>query len=290
MRILYAGDSPVGGPANYLLGILRSLKADFVHVPPGKTLKENLLKRRFDALIFSDYPRRNVPAASERRIIEQVKAGSGLLMVGGWGSFSSGGWRGSLIEEFLPVTCLNRDDRVNLPGGAWIVEKRKHAMFRGMSFKNPPVICGLNRVRPRKGARVILTAREIRRRKEFPLLIADSARRIACLTTDLAPHWCGGLVDWGSYRKKLRVTKEIWIEVGQAYVRFVSSLLRWVAGFERFSYAESLRIFDALYQEAVALGFKKRRFSLKDLEADIRLARALNALGTAERKARRKKH
>lgn len=54
-------------------------------------------------------------------------------------------------------------------------------------------------------------------------------------------------------------------------------------------YKKARKIFDALYQEAVALGFRKRRFSLKDLEADIRLARALNALGTAERKARRKK-
>lgn len=238
MRILYAGDSPAGGPANYLLGILRYLKADFVHVPPGKILKESLTKRRFDAFILSDYSRRNVPAASERRVVEQVKSGSGLLMVGGWASFSGpfGGWRGSLMEKLLPVTCLNRDDRVNFPGGAWILEKRRHAMFRGISFKNPPVICGLNRVRPKKGARVILSARRTVRRggfqtrpMEFPLLIIDSAQRIAALTTDLAPHWCGGLVDWGSRRKKLPVTSQIAVEVGERYVDFVSRIVRWLA-------------------------------------------------------------
>lgn len=36
------------------------------------------------------------------------------------------------------------------------------------------------------------------------------------------------------------------------------------------------QIFNGLYRQAVALGFKKRRFSLDDLEADFRLAKALN--------------
>ena len=234
MKILYAGDSEMGGSANYLLGALRKMKAHYVHVPPSKILARSFFKSRYDAIILSDFSRSHVPGASEGAIIEQVEKGTGLLMIGGWGSFSGpfGGWHGSLIEKILPVSCQRHDDRLNFPGGALIHLRKKHRMFGSMSFKNPPVICGLNRVRPRKNSQLILGARRIVDGKEFPLLVIDSHphKRIAALTTDLAPHWCGGLVDWGRKRVRIKMTKKISIEVGDLYVRFVSNLLKWLAG------------------------------------------------------------
>jgi uncharacterized membrane protein len=247
MRVLYAGDSPLGGPANYLLGILRSLRAKVVHLPPSKVLRPLHLKRKYDAIVLSDFPRSQTPLASQRAIRDQVGKGTGLLMVGGWGSFNGpfGKWRGSLIEKLLPISCLSRDDRVNFPGGAWLVERRSHPMFRSLTFKDPPVICGLNQFRPKRNGQVILTARRIvppsffslrkaggglRWGEEYPLLVIDSnpKRRIAALATDLAPHWCGGLVDWGRTSVRLRVRGGIWVEVGDRYVRLVSSLLKWL--------------------------------------------------------------
>ena len=59
---------------------------------------------------------------------------------------------------------------------------------------------------------------------------SDEKNRTAALATDLAPHWCGGLVDWGKRRLKLKVTGKIQIEVGDLYVEFVSSLIKWTAG------------------------------------------------------------
>ena len=163
LRILYAGDSPAGGPANYLLGILKSLKARVLHIPPDQKLDARFLKSHFDAILLSDYSKKQLPAASERVLVRQVEAGSGLLMVGGWGSFSGpyGGWKGSRMESLLPVTCLSRDDRKNFPGGAHVVLKRPHAMLDAISFKNPPAVLGLNEVHPKKNAEVILAAREI---------------------------------------------------------------------------------------------------------------------------------
>ncbi len=232
MRILYAGDSKVGGPANYLLGILRYMKTNVVHIPPGKKLSPSLFKKRFDGIILSDFSAKNASAHSQKMIAGQVARGTGLLMIGGWGSFSGpfGGWSGSVIEKLLPVRCLGKDDRLNLPGGAWILEKKKHSMFQKLPFRNPPVICGMNRIQPKKNSRVILTARRIADRKEFPLLVihSDSRIRTAALATDLAPHWCGGMVDWGSKRMKLKVSGKIQIEVGDLYVRFVSSFIRWI--------------------------------------------------------------
>lgn len=240
MNVLYAGDSPVGGPANYLLGILAFLKARVTHIPPGKTLTPTYFKTRYDAILLSDFSKKHLPAESERALVRQVKEGTGLLMIGGWGSFSGpfGGWKGSLVEKLLPVSCLGRDDRVNLPSGAFLIQKKKHPIVQSVSFKNPPVICGLNRIRPKKDAGVVLTAKGIaydNRRgdsagRPYPLLVVnrDPARRVAALATDLAPHWCGGMVDWGGGAMRLRVKKGVSIEVGRTYVRFVSGLIRWL--------------------------------------------------------------
>jgi len=246
MKILYAGDSNVGGSANYLLSLLNFLKADFLHVPPCRTLKPNMFSNRFDAIVLSDFSRRNLPRSAERAIIRQVEKGAGLLMVGGWGSFSGpfGYWHGSDIESILPVNCLGRDDRVNFPSGGLMIPKMKHAAIRGLRFETPPVIMGLNQVRPKKTGLTVLSAQKIRvwqkskglsyavafDKREYPLLVVDRDpdRKIAALTTDLAPHWCGGLVDWGGSLMQLKVNRAISVQVGYLYVRFISALLKWL--------------------------------------------------------------
>ena len=244
MKILYAGDSSVGGAANYLLGVLRWLSARVQHVSPSSTLTPDLLRHRYDAVILSDFPARQAPARSQLLIAQQVQQGTGLLMVGGWASFSgpSGGWRGSQIERLLPVRCLARDDRVQWAGGGLIVREGDHPMFRALSFSDPPVICGFNAVRPTPASRVLLRVHRLVTRRGRPasvtlassgepLLVihADWHRRIAALATDLAPHWCGGLVDWGRARIRLPVSNHHRIEVGDRYVRWVAALIRWLA-------------------------------------------------------------
>lgn len=243
MKILYAGDSAAGGPANYLLGILRHLGADTLHLPPDKPLAAGRLKKKkFDLFILSDYSKKMLPAAAERELVGQVEAGAGLLMVGGWGSFSGpfGGWRGSRVEKILPVECARRDDRIPFPGGALVVLKNPHPAVAGIAFDPPPVIVGMNDVRPKKNAQVVLAAKKILAvgnhlffdSIEHPLLVFDSdpRRKVAAFAADFAPHWCGGLVDWGLKPLKLRVRDKIQIEVGETYVQFVSSLIRWLAG------------------------------------------------------------
>ena len=243
MKILYAGDGPAGGSAIYLLGVLGALGADVRHVPPAERLTSRLAAQRYDAILLSDFPHRRLPVASETAIVQQVAQGTGLLMVGGWGSFAGplGGWRGSKVASLLPVTCLARDDRVHFPGGALVCRAQAHPMWRSLSFSTPPVICGLNAVRPRRHSRLLLTARRIMAGTHpgqlrldavaHPLLIidADPRKRIAALATDLAPHWCGGLVDWGTRRSALSVNGALRVEVGDRYVQFVASLVRWLA-------------------------------------------------------------
>lgn len=242
MRILYAGDSPIGGAANYLLAILKAMRATAVHVPPTMRLTGRHVAHPCDAFIFSDFSSEHAPAKWQRLIARHVEQGSGLLMIGGWASFSGplGQWRGTQIASLLPVRCVEGDDRVPLPSGAWIVREAAHPMFQELSFHTPPMICGLNRVMLRPRARLLWSARPVGsadghrasspRPRAWPLLVIDGdpQRRIAALMTDIAPHWCGGLLDWGTRRVRLRVTSTITVEVGDHYVRFLSSLMHWL--------------------------------------------------------------
>lgn len=239
MKILYAGDSPLGGPANYLLGILNFMKADVLHLAPGEVCSGQHLKKQFDAIIFSDYSSDAVPESSQKIVYEQAQNGAGFLMIGGWGSFTglNGSWRNSLIEDLLPVRCLKKDDRKNFPSGALMAQKQKHKMFQSVNFKNSPILCGLNEIGLKKNSMVLLTAKPIQLSKsrlvfkgEVPLLVVDSnsKRKRAAFTSDIAPHWCGGMVDWGSKRMELSVNNKIKIEVGDQYVRFFTALIHWL--------------------------------------------------------------
>ena len=244
MKILYAGDSPAGGPANYLLGILRSIRAEVTHVPPSDILTPEISLKKYDAVILSDFSKKNLPPAAEKNLVKQIENGAGLLMVGGWGSFSGpfGGWRGSEIEKLLPVQCLTGDDRLNFPGGACLTFKGEHPALKGIPIENAPVICGLNQVQPKPSGKVVLTVRRVLydgkavrlEPREHPLLIIADAKgkrgRSAALATDFAPHWCGGLIDWGAKSVKLPVVKDIRIEIGETYLKFGSQLISWTAG------------------------------------------------------------
>lgn len=237
--ILYCGDSTPDGPARYLLGLIKNLHQKVFHVPPGKPIPKGALKKSITGIIFSDYSHRDLTREVEEGLDELVRLRqSGLLMVGGWGSFSGpfGHWQGSIIEKLLPVECLTGDDRFQFPGGAIIQLKHRTPFLNAKIFSKPPVICGLNRVRVKKGAVTLLSAKEIIYQKGrlslkspgHPLFIMSQHFKSAALTTDLAPHWCGGLVDWGKALRKIKISKNIDIQVGTHYIEFVSKILRWL--------------------------------------------------------------
>lgn len=239
-RIVYAGDSPAGGPANYLLSILESLPISYQHIPPAEKIKSETIEK-CDVLILSDYGRDKLSARAENSISSLVNdRNGGLLMIGGWGSFTGldAGWRNSNVEELLPVSCLSRDDRRNHSTGLLIQKKQEHPVLKGLPHDNLPVICGLNEILPKRSSEIVLEAQLLQNKgskvrtgsKAYPLLVLSKEKRTAALATDLAPHWCGGWVDWGSKRVKLPVNKFISVEIGDAYIRFVSNLIFWLCG------------------------------------------------------------
>ena len=66
--------------------------------------------------------------------------------------------------------------------------------------------------------------------EECPLLAFGSYGRgtTAALTTDLAPHWVGGWVDWGQQRINAQAPGGAEVEVGHLYAKFITQLVNFL--------------------------------------------------------------
>jgi Mg-chelatase subunit ChlD len=63
---------------------------------------------RFAAVVLNDLPLSDLPAGYADQLRESVRSGGALAMVGGPRSFGLGGYRGSAVEEALPVRMKER--------------------------------------------------------------------------------------------------------------------------------------------------------------------------------------
>ncbi len=135
-----------------------------------------------------------------------VRAGGGLVMMGGYYSFQgiNGGarYRGTPVEEVLPVEIMPYDDRVEVPEGfAPVVKDRRHAVVAGLDG-DWPYLLGFNEVTAKKGAELIATVSSDYGEK--PLLVAGTAGRGRTLawTSDIGPHWLPpDFIAWPGYAR-----------------------------------------------------------------------------------------
>jgi uncharacterized membrane protein len=135
-------------------------------------------------------------------LAEFVENGGGLVMVGGYLSFSGIDGRArfgsSPLAPVLPVTMLDHDDRVEVPEGfEATVEVPGHAALEGTP-PEWPMLLGYNRLLAKPGATVLA------RRGEDPLLVVGraGAGHAVAFASDLAPHWAPPeFVDWAYYRQ-----------------------------------------------------------------------------------------
>jgi uncharacterized membrane protein len=177
----------------------------------------------YDVVVLSDIGANSVqlaPAVFERAtpgadrlgaLRDWVSGGGGLLMIGGYLSFTGfegkAAYRNTALHEVLPVELLAEDDRVELPaGGHARVLEPGHPALAGVDG-DWPALLGYNRVRPRPEASVLV---EI----GGDPLVAVAERgsgRAGVFTSDCSPHWApeafceqwdgyagvfGGLVEW----------------------------------------------------------------------------------------------
>ncbi|MCF5030011.1 glutamine amidotransferase [Pseudomonas syringae] len=134
---------------------------------------------------------------------EYVLQGGALMMVGGYFSFQgiNGGarYRGTPVEEVLPVRCLPYDDRVEVPEGFLPQIHSDHPILRGLGGEWPYLL-GYNEVELHPEAQLLATVEGSR----HPLLAAREvgAGRTLAWTSDLSEHWLPEVfLDWEGYRR-----------------------------------------------------------------------------------------
>ncbi|HEX8524939.1 MAG TPA: glutamine amidotransferase [Tepidisphaeraceae bacterium] len=247
--VLYFGDTSLATAAGYLAGLLSLYDLGFDYVPSDQNLNGQTLAGR-NLFIVSDYPAARMAERKQLEIVRQVEAGAGLLMVGGWESFSGqdGKWAGTPLGSILPVHIAKHDDRINCDQPALVRCVSNHAICAGLPWDSrPPAIGGFNRISAKDDATVVLEVQRFTACQQnngfvfepldqHPLLVVGShgKGRTAALATDLAPHWVGGLVDWGIDKRVVASAPESWsIEVGEHYAQFVHNLVSWVGNFQR---------------------------------------------------------
>jgi uncharacterized membrane protein len=238
ISLLYCGDDNLRLSARYLYGVLKHLGYALDYIPSRRSLTGHQLRKHYDALILSDYPSARISPRAQKKLIKMVADGTGLLMIGGWGSFHGydGNYHCSELAEVLPVRCLSRDDRVNCSQGAVILPKRKgDARIQSLKFKDGPLIGGYNKVILKPKNKILLLVRDLKinvpkislSAREYPLLVTGcfGQGHTVCYMSDLAPHWSGGIVDWGRQKIKIDNVGGHFMEVGQNYVNFIQFLV-----------------------------------------------------------------
>jgi uncharacterized membrane protein len=141
------------------------------------------------------------PAANRLQLIaDYVRGGGGLIMVGGYLTFTGieakGFWRNTPVEEVLPVRLSAADDRSEHPEGvsAEVVDGA-HPILKGVEGPWPSLL-GYNRVTLAKDARLVATI------CGDPLIAtAETGKgRTAVFTSDCSPHWCPAeFIAWRGY-------------------------------------------------------------------------------------------
>ncbi len=245
-KICYLGDDDLSMAAVYLAGIMTHYGLPFDHVPSTESPGERFASTDYGLYVISDYPAANWKPGQLERIVEEVSNGAGLAMFGGWESYHGrlGEYHRSPLVDVLPVAMADEDDRRNYAQPCLLRprdEQENHPILAGLPWETPPGVGGFNAFTPKEESQTLLDAVRfsVRREKEdwtfepvesTPLLVVGhhGHGRVTALATDVAPHWVGGMVDWGD----TRVVQELadaagFIDVGGWYARFFRNLLQW---------------------------------------------------------------
>jgi hypothetical protein len=240
-KICYLGDDHLQGAAAYLAGIMTHFGLPYDHLSSSQSPAADFSGREYALYVVSDYPAARFRDGQMDHIRECVRGGSGLVMLGGWESYfgQAGEYHDSPLAGVLPVAMLAADDRRNCAQPCLIRKLREHPILAGLPWDRPAGIGGFNALTPKSESTTLLECVrfavrcdghdfEFDRCESAPLLVVGTfgQGRTAALATDVAPHWVGGLVDWGDQRIVQDVAGGR-IEVGNWYATLFRNLLAW---------------------------------------------------------------
>ena len=147
-----------------------------------------------------------------RLLKEFVASGGGLLMVGGYMSFSGfegkARYQGTPLATVLPVVMQGHDDRIEAPEGIAPRVAERHPVLAGLP-DDWPIFLGYNRIAAKPDATVAMTIED----DAFLVLGSHGSGRTAAFASDCSPHW--GSPEFLAW---------------SGYAVFWGQLLNWLAG------------------------------------------------------------
>lgn len=189
----------------YIQAALEAEGVEFHHIPSHlveerfPTTAEGLAE--YDMVLFSDVGantmnlpmnvfQRLIPTVNKLELVrEYVRKGGAFVMIGGYLTFQGiqgrGCYKRTAIEDILPVTLLEGDDRVECSQGLTpVVIDSVHPVMAGLPEQWPAVL-GYNRLLPKEGSSVVA------RIGDDPLVVLGQygQGRVCAYATDCAPHW-----------------------------------------------------------------------------------------------------
>lgn len=135
-------------------------------------------------------------------IADYVRKGGGLMMVGGYMSFSGidgkARYQRTVLKDVLPIEMVEGDDRVEAPQGVTPkITDAKHPVFSGIKGAFPKFL-GYNQLKAKGGSSVLATVGD-----DVFIAVADVGKgRSAAFASDCGPHWGPpAFVAWKHYAK-----------------------------------------------------------------------------------------
>ena len=180
--------------------------------------------QQYDVIILSDIGSNTLLLDSEmmfkgvkkpnrlKLLVEYVKQGGGLIMFGGYLSFSGIGNKARYgmtpLAEVLPVTMLNYDDRIETPEGAFpTILLKDHPVMNGIEGDWPAHL-GYNRIKAKPEAQEIAV---IEGSDTFMAAMECGQGRTFAFAADCVGHWSYDMTQWEHYNT------------------LISNIIRWTA-------------------------------------------------------------
>ena len=129
--------------------------------------------RDLDVLILDGIPATALSQQARRDVLDFVRGGGSLLVLGGWYSLSKGWYEGSFLEDALPVECKQAPylRRLRPEEGTFKATSQYRSVLgsEAPDFGNRWAVEWINHVRPKPGAQVLMTTAN-----GLPLLVAGT--------------------------------------------------------------------------------------------------------------------
>lgn len=209
-------ESTYGEGASWLIDALKESNFEVTHIANHKVqtdfpkTQEEL--EEYDIVVISDTGSNTLLLSDDvflhskkepnkiEMIRQFVEKGGYFMMMGGYMAFSgingSSRYEETELREVLPVECLGKDDRVEIPEGIVPeISKKDHDVFDGIEG-DWPFFLGYNKTILKEGSEEVATING----DPFIVFGEYGVGKTAVFTSDCAPHWGPEeFVEWEYY-------------------------------------------------------------------------------------------